>query len=127
MNQTQMKRFRERIEEKAVAAHGRIGRNPNDKQMFYLGKKRRNTNNRLVERLTLAYCQFWRDGVHHKDQAWLTVPEKAVFDNLAFVHELAGRQIKRAEDEAIDAVVFLNEADAVKALANFEKALAKIK
>ena len=122
-----MKRFRERIEEKATAARNRLHNMPNDKQHAFIKSKQVNPNNKKIAGLTKRIVSFWRNGRHVMEEAWLTKVEEAVFNSLGQKSELADQRIQRAEDEAIDAVVFLDEADAVKALVDFEKALLKIK
>lgn len=127
MNQTQMKRFRERIDEKAMAARKRLKDGPHDKQLAYLNKKKKNPANRMIARMNERHVAFWRDGGAHQAKAYLVPVEERVLDDLGQVAELADQKIQRAQDEAIDAVVFLDEADAVKALADFEKTISFIK
>lgn len=127
MNQTQMKRFKERIEEKAIKARKRLHNAPNDRQLAFLEEKNGNSRNRQIDGLIQRHVNFYRDGKNRRASAWLTPAEDRNFEKVGQVHELADQKIRRIEDEAIDAVIFLNESDAIKALAKFEKDVAKIK
>jgi hypothetical protein len=127
MNQTQMKRFRERIEQKAIKAREDLAKKPNQSRLAFLQKVNTNPVNRKIDGLASQSISTWVAGKHVRASAWLTPAEQRTYEKLGEVHELAFHKIRRAEDEAIDAVVFLDEADALKALEEFDRVLARIK
>lgn len=130
MNATQMKRFRERIEEKAAAARTDLKASPNEEKVAFLRKVSRNAANRLIQSLTLVRAHAWSNGCHQSDQAeaWLTKDVQRRFEAIGKTDAKAKQiaAIDKAMNDAIDQVTFLADAEALVALKTFEKTLKKI-